>query len=137
MKSIFCNYQSNGNLMKKVLITGITGQDVSSLAEVPTGCNYRGLKRTSTQGPFKTGVEVVISIVRLVVDDKPLICLGLPRMISLCLGLLLGAWLPRFYAIDQQIVTCMALAVISFILIGMFCTFTNIAKLKQKISHIE
>jgi glycosyltransferase involved in cell wall biosynthesis len=97
-----------------------------TITEVPTGCNYHGLEKTSSQGSFGHGTSVVMSILRLVVEDKPLLLLGLPGMVSLCVGMLFGIWMLQIYAIEQQITTNIALAAIAFIMIGMFSIFTAI-----------
>lgn len=97
-----------------------------TIVEAPTNCNYRGLERTSTQGPIKHGISVVMSIVRLVVEDRPLVFLGMPGVLSLLLGAFFGVWMLQMYAVEHQIVTNIALASVAFILIGLFSVFTAI-----------
>ena len=96
------------------------------VAEVPTGCNYDGLEKTSTRGSFGHGASVVMSILRLVVEDKPLFILGVPGIVSLLVGMLFGVWMLKMYVAEQQIMTNIALASIAFIMIGMFSIFTAI-----------
>jgi len=96
-----------------------------TVAEVPTACNYHGLE-TSTHNPVRHGASVVMSILRLVVEEKPLIFLGVPGVISLLCGLLFGVWMLQLYAVERRIVTNVALASIAFILIGFFTIFTAI-----------
>jgi glycosyltransferase involved in cell wall biosynthesis len=96
------------------------------IMEVPIGCNYHGLERTSKQSPLKHGVNVVMSIVKLVVEGKPLTFLGLPGVLSLLVGVLFGIWLFQIYTSEGHIVTNIALASIAFILIGFFAIFTAI-----------
>jgi len=97
-----------------------------TVTEVPTGCNYHGLEKTSTQGSFEHGASVVMSILRLVVEDKPLFILGVPGIVSLLVGMLFGVWMLKIYAVEQQITTNIALASMAFIMIGMFSIFTAI-----------
>jgi glycosyltransferase involved in cell wall biosynthesis len=47
-----------------------------NVVEVPTGCKYHGLDRTSTHGPLRHGTSVVMSLVRLVVEKRPLVFFG-------------------------------------------------------------
>jgi len=108
-----------------------------TIVEVPTSCNYHGLEKTSTRGPLRHGVSVVMSIVRLVVEERPLLFLGVPGVLSLLVGVLFGVWMLQIYAIEKSIVTNIALASIAFILIGLFAVFTArtlyaIARLAQK-----
>ena len=95
------------------------------VVEVPVRCSYRGLE-TSTRGPLRHGVGVVVSIVRLVVEERPLLFLGLPGVVSLMVGVLFGVWMLQIYALEHHIVTNIALASIAFIIIGLFAVFTAI-----------
>jgi len=97
-----------------------------TVAEVPTKCQYKELERTSTQNPIEHGTSVLMSIFRLVVEEKPLILLGLPGMIFLFAGTAFGIWMLQIYAVTHQITTNIALATIAFVLIGMFTIFTAI-----------
>jgi len=96
------------------------------VVEVPTGCNYHGLEKTSTHGSLKHGVSVVMSIVRLVVEERPLVFLGVPGVVSLLTGVLFGVWMLQLYAIEHRIVTNIALASVAFVLVGLFAVFTSI-----------
>lgn len=109
------------------------------LVQVPVGCNYHGLERTSRYNFLRHGGSVIMSIVRVVVEEKPLLALGLPGAISLFVGLLFGAWLLQIYAMEHHIVTNIALASIAFTLMGIFTIFTAItlyavARLWQKMA---
>lgn len=108
--------------------------------EVPIGCNYHGLENTSKYGPLRHGTGVVMSIVKLVVEDRPLIFLGVPGLASLLVGVLFGVWMLQIYAIEKRIVTNIALASIAFTIIGLFAVFIAItlyaiARLMQKINR--
>jgi glycosyltransferase involved in cell wall biosynthesis len=96
------------------------------IVEVPIGCNYQGLGKTSSNNPLRQGVSVVMSIVRLVVEGKPLVYLGVPGAVSLVTGVFFGIWMLEIYSIEHRIVTNIALASIAFILIGLFAISTSI-----------
>ncbi len=96
------------------------------IAEVPTKIYYEGLEKTSKRGPIEQGTTVIMSIIRLVVEDMPLQILGIPGVISLWIGLLFGVWMLRILTIEHHIETNIALAAIAFVLIGMFAIFTSI-----------
>jgi len=96
-----------------------------TVAEVPAGCDYHGLE-TSTRGPLRHGMSVIMSIVRVVVEEKPLLFLGVPGLISLIVGMGFGVWMLQLYALERRIVTNVALASMAFILIGLFALFTAI-----------
>jgi glycosyltransferase involved in cell wall biosynthesis len=94
--------------------------------EVPCSCSYGNGVKTSTQNPVKHGLGVVASIVRLVVEEKPLTTLGVPGILSLVVGTVFGVWMLQIYAAQHEIVTNIALASIGFLMIGFFCLSTAI-----------
>jgi glycosyltransferase involved in cell wall biosynthesis len=96
------------------------------ICEVPCSCSYGNGVKTSTQNPVKHGVGVMASIVRLVVEEKPLTTLGVPGILSLIVGTVFGVWMLQIYAAQHEIVTNIALASIGFLMIGFFCLSTAI-----------
>jgi len=109
---------------------------VLRVREVSATCNYRDVEG-STRNPIRHGADVVMSIVKLVVEDKPLMLLGVPGMLCLIAGVFFGVWMLQIYAAEHHIITNIALASIAFIIIGLFAVFTAItlyaiARLIQK-----
>jgi glycosyltransferase involved in cell wall biosynthesis len=95
--------------------------------EVPSTCKYEnGNVSTSTKNPFTHGVSVVMSIIRIIVEERPLTFLGIPGLMCLFAGLGFGVWLMQIYAITHAIVTNIALAAITFVVIGFFMLSTAI-----------
>lgn len=97
-----------------------------TVAEVPANCKYRELEKTSTQNALGQGTSVLMSIIRLIVEERPLLFLGLPGLVSLLAGTGFGIWMLQIYSLTHQITTNIALAAIAFVLIGMFTLFTAI-----------
>lgn len=97
------------------------------VAEVPVEVRYKGLE-TSTYNPFRHGLGVISAIIRLVVEERPLIYLGIPGVALLFLGMFFGLWTIQLYYIAEPhyIATNVALASMAFTLIGIFCVFTAI-----------
>jgi len=109
------------------------------LTEVPVGCSYENLE-TSTHSPMSHAANVVMSLIRLVVERKPLLFLGVPGVALIVLGALFGVWMIQIYTIEHRIVTNIALASISLTLMGIFATFTAITlyaivRLAQKLNR--
>jgi len=109
--------------------------------EVPSICNYRDVEG-STHNPIRHGADVIMSIVKLVVEDKPLMLLGIPGMLCLMAGVAFGVWMLQIYAAEHQIMTNIALASIAFILIGFFAFSTAImlyaiSRLAEKMNRKE
>jgi len=107
------------------------------LAQVPLSCRYQGLEKTSRYNPLRHGGSVIMSIARVIVEEKPLVSLGLPGAVFLAVGLLFGAFLLHVYVTEHHIITNVALASIAFTFIGLFAIFTAItlyavSRLSQK-----
>ena len=96
------------------------------VVEIPVSVRYEGLESTSKKHPLSHGQELLFTLLRLVVEEKPLIFLGIPGILSLLVGGLFGAWMLHLYALERNIVTNVALASISFVLIGFFAVSTAI-----------
>lgn len=71
-----------------------TSEHGLKVAEVPINCRYQGLE-TSTHSPISHGLGVVMSIIRLVVEERPLVFLGIPEQFpsSLEYSSALGCWI--------------------------------------------
>jgi glycosyltransferase involved in cell wall biosynthesis len=97
------------------------------ICEVPSSCKYhKGGVGTSTENPVTHGLGVVMSIVRLIVEERPLMVLGIPGLLCLFAGVAFGVWMLQLYAIGHQIVTNIALASVAFVLVGFFMLSTAV-----------
>jgi glycosyltransferase involved in cell wall biosynthesis len=97
------------------------------ICEVPCSCTYHnGEVAPSKENPVMHGMGVVASIIRLIVEEKPLMILGIPGLLCLLAGIAFGVWMLQIYAIAHQIVTNIALASIAFVLISFFLLSTAI-----------
>jgi glycosyltransferase involved in cell wall biosynthesis len=97
------------------------------VCEVPSTCRYlNGETATSTEHPVTHGVSVIMSIIRLIVEEKPLMVLGVPSLLFLFAGVGFGVWMLQVYALEHRIVTNIALASLAFVIIGFFMLSTAI-----------
>lgn len=94
--------------------------------EVPIACNYDTVENPSIHNSLRHGTSVVMSLVRLIVEKRPLVFLGVPGALSTLAGLLFGLWMLQIYSVERRIVTNIALAAVTFVLIGLFAMFTAI-----------
>jgi glycosyltransferase involved in cell wall biosynthesis len=113
------------------------------VAEVPIKVYYDNLD-TSTHNPIKHGLSVLSTIIKLVVEERPLFYLGIPGAMFLFVGIMFGFWMFHLLLTEGRIVTNVALASIAFTLIGMFTIFTSITLYaiirllhKQRIEHAK
>ena len=81
---------------------------------------------TSTENPISHGLGLVMSLIKLVVEDRPLPSLGIPGVISIIVGIAFGVWMLDAFVATREIITNVALASIAFILIGFFLILTAI-----------
>jgi hypothetical protein len=97
------------------------------ICEVPSSCKYHnGGVATSTEHPVTHGMGVVMSIIRLIIEERPLMVLGIPGLLCLFAGAAFGVWMLQLYAIERHIVTNIALASMAFVLVGFFMLSTAI-----------
>lgn len=97
------------------------------ICEVASSCKYNnGEVATSTEHPITHGIGVLMVIIRLIVEERPLTVLGIPGILCLFAGISFGVWMLQIYAVAHQIVTNIALASIAFALIGFFMLSTAI-----------
>jgi glycosyltransferase involved in cell wall biosynthesis len=97
------------------------------IVEVPSTCKYNlGEAGTSTEHPVTHGLGVLFSLIRLVVEERPLVFLGIPSLLFLLAGIGFGIWMLQIYSIEQVIETNVALASFGFVLIGFFMLSTSI-----------
>jgi glycosyltransferase involved in cell wall biosynthesis len=98
------------------------------ICEVPITCKYAHTvgAKTSTENAATQGIGLLMSLIKLVVEDSPITYLGIPGIISLTVGTLFGVWMMDLYAKSGSIVTNIALASIGFLLLGCFMVSTAI-----------
>jgi glycosyltransferase involved in cell wall biosynthesis len=96
------------------------------ICEVPSSCKYNGDVATSSEHPITHGISVIMSIIRFIVEEKPLLLLGIPGLLCLFVGIGFGVWMLQIYALEHHIVTNIALASVAFVLIGFFMLSTAI-----------
>jgi hypothetical protein len=91
--------------------------------EVPIVVNYdEGPKRN----PIWHGFQVLNGILRLVGQHRPLFFFGVPGLIILVIGLLLGVQVVGTYRTYSALAVGTALVAITLILVGVFSIFTGL-----------
>lgn len=117
-------FENGMSLSSEILIDA--GRQHLRVCEVPVSISYNNGVKTSTHNPVRHGADVVMSIVKLFVERKPLLMLGAPGIVCLLTGMVFGVWLLNIYAIERRIETNIALAALTFVLIGLFAISTAI-----------
>jgi hypothetical protein len=121
------SFSDDGMSASLELLRTITRSGLS-VCEVPITCKYADTlgAETSTENPLSHGIGLIMSIVRMTVEDRPLAFLGLPGILSLIVGIAFGVWMLDLYAQTSRIITNVALASIGFLFIGCFMISTAI-----------
>lgn len=96
------------------------------IQEVPATFYYGLDLKKHVHNPVRHGVGVVMSIVKLVVEDRPLVFMGIPGVMFLMIGTFFGVWMLQLYGAEHHIVTNVALASLTFVLLGFFMLSTSI-----------
>jgi glycosyltransferase involved in cell wall biosynthesis len=96
------------------------------IKEVAASCNYSNGVRNHVHNAVRHGASVIQSILKLVIEDKPILVLGLPGVICMAIGAFFGVWMLQLYGTRHMIETNVALASIGFILVGFFALSTAI-----------
>jgi glycosyltransferase involved in cell wall biosynthesis len=119
---------SEDGMSASVEILQKAGKQGLKMCEVPITCKYANDvgSKTSTHNPLSHGAGLIMSIIKLVVEDRPLVFLGIPGIICLIVGAFFGVWMMQVYAFSRLIETNVALASIAFVLIGFFALSTAI-----------
>lgn len=119
---------SENGMSASVELLRVISKSGLKVCEVPISCKYSHStgEKTSTKNPVSHGVGLLMSLVKLVVEDRPLPYLGIPGIISLIAGTVFGVWMMELYVQSHEITTNIALASIAFILIGFFLLSTAI-----------
>lgn len=94
--------------------------------EVAASCDYSNGVRNHVHNPVRHAASVVQSILKLVIEDRPMLVLGVPGIICMMIGVVFGVWMLQIYGTQHSIVTNIALASIGFLLIGIFAFSTAI-----------
>lgn len=101
------------------------GEQGLRVAEVSVQVNYKNVK-ASTHNPLRHGLSVLSTIIKLVVEERPLLYLGVPGTILITIGIGFGIWTLQLFTIERRIVTNVALAALAFTMVGIFTLFTAI-----------
>jgi glycosyltransferase involved in cell wall biosynthesis len=120
------NFFEDGMGASVEILLSASKQDLR-IVEVPSTCKYNTVgSDTSSEHPVTHAMGVVFSLIRLIVEERPLLYLGVPSLFCLLAGVGFGVWLLQVYAVEQVIETNIALASLAFILIGFFMLSTAI-----------
>ena len=94
------------------------------ISEVPIVVLYDG--DTSTHNPVSHGASVILSTMKYVSIERPLVFYGIPGIILFSVGLAFLVWTLQIFTEIGQIITNIALAAISGIFLGALMMVTSV-----------
>jgi glycosyltransferase involved in cell wall biosynthesis len=97
-----------------------------TVKEVSTSCDYGEDLKKHAHNPVSHGIGVIMSIVKLVVEDRPLTFMGIPGVAFLAAGICFGVWMMQIYAAQHFIAFGVAIATLAFLMLGFFLLTTSI-----------
>ena len=92
------------------------------ITEVPIIILYEG--DTSTHNPISHGSSVILSTLKYVAIERPLVFYGIPGVIFFLIGLAFGVWTIQIYSEEGQVITNIALVGVSGVMMGTILMLT-------------
>ncbi len=92
------------------------------ITEVPITILYDG--DTSTHNPISHGSSVILSTLKYVAIERPLVFYGIPGIIFFLIGLAFGVWTIQIYSDEGQVITNIALVGVSGVIMGTILMLT-------------
>ena len=130
-----CRTDGYGVEMEQLAIAVKNGFRV---VEVPITVKYQGLERTSKRNPIRHGAEIIGTILRLIVEERPLFFLGIPGFLLIVAGLSAGTYLFWYFNMTKYFSVPIALITLGSLFLGAILCITSlllyaIGRLKKEI----
>lgn len=94
------------------------------IIEIPIVILYEG--DTSTHNPVSHGTSVILSTMKYVSIERPLVFYGIPGLILFSLGIIFSVWTLQIFSESRQIITNIALIGMGGLVLGMLCIMTAV-----------
>ena len=106
--------ESGMGISTEILIKAVKKE--MRIVEVPITISYEGI--THSQEPISHGTSVIMSTIKHVAIERPLLYYGLSGFCFLIVGLIFGTWTLQIYAEQKQVITNIALVGIGGVILG-------------------
>jgi glycosyltransferase involved in cell wall biosynthesis len=110
-----CEAKGYGVEMEQLAIIARNGLKVM---EVPVTVRYKGLERTSKKNPVKHGAELIGIALRLIIEERPLLFLGVPGMLLIIAGIATGTYLIWYFNMTRYFSVPIALITLGSLFVG-------------------
>lgn len=89
-----------------------------TMFEVPVHIPYSGLDKTSKKNPVSQSSDIIGTILRLIIEERPLLLLGVPGFLSLIVGLGTGTYFLWWFNTTREFSLSLALIAMGGVLFG-------------------
>jgi glycosyltransferase involved in cell wall biosynthesis len=117
-----CNSAGYGIETEQLFVASESGLRIK---EVPINVHYNGLK-TSKKNPISHGAVLVETGVKLVVEKRPLLFLGVPGIALIMIGAVATSFLLYYFNIDRYFSIPFALISLGAFVSGLFLVLTSL-----------
>jgi glycosyltransferase involved in cell wall biosynthesis len=94
--------------------------------EVPTNIRYSGLENTSKKNPVLQGIELVMTGLKIMVQDKPLLLIGGPGLLLFLTSLITGRLLVHYYTVEVYFSVPLAVLTFGFLTMGILLIISSL-----------
>ena len=113
--------ESGMGISTEILIKSLKKQ--MRILEVPITISYDN--NSHSQVPISHGASVIISTIKHVAIERPLLYYGVTGLCFLIVGLIFGAWTIQIYSEQRQVITNIALVGIGGVILGTILLITG------------
>ena len=109
------------------------------VVEVPVSIKYNNIDNTSKKNPVRHGLDVIGAILKLIIEERPLLLLGVPGFIIILNGIFFGVYFllwfnnTRYFSLPMAIISMGSLIMGSLLIITSLILHTLI-RLKQSLN---
>jgi len=96
------------------------------VVEVPVTIRYGGLENTSKKHPVSHGAELIGTLLKLVVEERPLLILGLPGIFFTLVGGFTGAYFLWYFNTTRYFSLPLALITLGAVVMGTLFIITSL-----------
>ena len=94
------------------------------IIEIPIVILYEG--DTSTHNPVSHGTSVILSTMKYVSIERPLLFYGIPGLVLFSIGIFFTVWMLQIFSESRQIITNIALIGMGGLVLGTLCIMTAV-----------
>lgn len=96
------------------------------VVEVPVEIRYGGLENTSKKHPLYHGAELIGTVLRLVVEERPLLIMGVPGILFTFIGIFTGVYFLWYFNTTGYFSLPVALITLGALVIGTLLIITSL-----------